>query len=64
MMRKPRRFPRDVAERRLKEIIDLAIMSGKNVRWLSQEDFVVVDWTRHVRIKAVNINDEYVLEVF
>ncbi len=63
-MRKPRRFPRDVAERRLKEIIDLAIMSGKNVRWLSQEDFVVVDWTRHVRIKAVNINDEYVLEVF
>jgi len=63
-MRKPRRFPKDVAERRLKEIIDLAIMSGKNVRWLSQEDFVVVDWTRHVRIKAVNINDEYVLEVF
>ena len=60
----PRRFPRDVAERRLREMAELAAVTGRNVRWLSGEEFVVVDWSRHARIRAVRAGEEYVLRVF
>ena len=48
-VRMPRRFPRDVAERRLRGMVKLAAVTGRNIKWLSGEEFVVVDWSRHAR---------------
>ncbi|WP_069806579.1 hypothetical protein [Vulcanisaeta thermophila] len=63
-MRLPRRFPRDVAERRLEEIIELGRLNGNNVIWVSNDEFVIRDWGRHVRFKAVPTGDEYRLVIY
>lgn len=63
-MRLARRFPKNIAERRLREIIYLATISGRNVKWLTSKDFTIIDWSRHVRVKAVNTGNEYVLKTF
>jgi mRNA degradation ribonuclease J1/J2 len=47
-----RRFPRDVAEERLEKIIAMAMKSGQNVVWLSQDAFTVRSLEPHKRYRA------------
>jgi hypothetical protein len=53
-----------VAERRLRDIIELALSSGRNTVW-SGDDFTVVDWRRHARAVAKHlVGDDYLLVTY
>ncbi|MBP1448967.1 MAG: hypothetical protein JZD41_02970 [Thermoproteus sp.] len=38
-----RRFPKEIADRRLGDAVELASVLGKNVAWISDDAFTIVD---------------------